>query len=294
MAEVALTYSYVYFAAPGPHERHPVRSPGGPGGFQLITQRSGGTLQTGDRFQLGVPLPPTQLVNRATYNFAFVNVSGGTPSGAQVSFDNANPPPSVTVASAPINVLAVYVPAGGGGGGGTGGSGTTIDSFDETTGGLFNDIFVSVGPDPGGELTTSGNDLGYVDTTNGQEGITAISPTSSGVIFDQWRILFPPGRMPGAFFRSAKVFPLSRWPFTGANHPKSWSTLGACRAQPDNSNPPTVCARARADPGIRDEPPSRIRDDQREYRVSRQAHSLLVQPRIGKAIGGLHLGECLS
>ena len=42
-------------------------------------------------------------------------------------------------------------------------------------------------------MTTSGNNLGYVDTTNSQEAITAISPTSSGVIFDQWRILLPPG-----------------------------------------------------------------------------------------------------
>jgi hypothetical protein len=204
MAQVTLTYSYVYFAAAGPHERRPVRSPGGPGGFQLISQRSGGTLQTGDQFQLGVPLPPTQLVNGATYTFAFVNVSGGTPSGAQVSFDNTNPPPFVTVASSPINVLTVYVPAGGSGGSGTGAPGATIDSFDETTGSLFNDIFVSVAPDPGGALTTSGNDLGFVDTTNSDEAITAISPTSSGVIFDQWRSLLPPGPDAGRVLSVAK------------------------------------------------------------------------------------------
>jgi hypothetical protein len=198
MAQVALTYSYVYFAAAGPHERRPVRTPGGPGGFEPISQKSGGTLQTGDQFQIGVPLPPTQLVNGVTFNFAFVNVSGGTPSGAQVSFDSANPPPYVTVASSPINVLVLYVPPPGRDGNGPpGGSGATIDSFDETTGGLFNDIFVSVAPDPGGALTTSGNNLGYVDTTNSQEAITAISPTSSGVIFDQWRILLPPSPVAG-------------------------------------------------------------------------------------------------
>ena len=197
MAQVALTYSSVYFGAAGPHERRPVRTPGGPGGFELISQKSGGTLQTGDQFQIGVPLPATQLVNGVTYNFAFVNVSGGTPSGAQISFDSANPPPYVTVASSPINVLVLYVPPPGGGGPGVGGSGATIDSFDETTGSLFNDIFVSVAPDPGGALTTSGNDLGFVDTTNSQEAITAISPTSSGVIFDQWRILLPPGPVAG-------------------------------------------------------------------------------------------------
>ena len=45
MAQVALTYSYVYLGAGGPHERRPVRTPGGPGGFELISQKSGGTLQ---------------------------------------------------------------------------------------------------------------------------------------------------------------------------------------------------------------------------------------------------------
>jgi hypothetical protein len=162
-------------------------------------------LQTGDQFQIGVPLPPTQLVNGVTYNFAFVNVSGGTPSGAQVSFDSANPPPYVTVASSPINVLVLYVPPPSGNGGPPGnGSGATIDSFDETTGSLFNDIFVSVAPDPGGVLTTSGNNLGYVDTTHSQEAITAISPTSSGVIFDQWRILLPPGPDRGQVLKVGK------------------------------------------------------------------------------------------
>jgi hypothetical protein len=193
MVQVALTYNYVYFGAGGPHQRRPVRTPGGPGGFQLISQKSGGTLQTGDQFQIGVPLPPTQLVHGVAYNFAFVNVSGGTPSGAQVSFDSTNPPPYVTVASSPMNVLVLYVPPPGGGGGAGGGSGATIDSFDETTGSLFNDIFVAVAPDAGGALTLSGNNLGYVDTTTAAEAITAISPTSSGVIFDQWRLLLPPG-----------------------------------------------------------------------------------------------------
>jgi hypothetical protein len=205
MAQVALTYSYVYLGAGGPHERRPVRTPGGPGGFELISQKSGGTLQTGDQFQIGVPLPPTQLVNSVTYNFAFVNVSGGTPSGAQVSFDSTNPPPYVTVASSPINVLVLYVPPPGPAVGvGDGSSGATIDSFDETTGGLFNDIFVSVAPDPRGVLTASGNNLGYVDTTNSQEAITAISPTSSGVILDQWRILLPPGPVVGDVLKVSK------------------------------------------------------------------------------------------
>src|SRR5277367_207086 len=164
MAKVALTYNYVYFGASGPHERRPVRSSGGPGGFTLIQEKSGGTLQTGDQFAIGVPLPPTQPVGNATYNFAFVNVSGGTPSGNQVSFDNGNPPPYVTVDTAPIVVLVVYVPAGGGRGRPVRDSGATIDSFDETTGSLFNDIFVSVAPDSGGAVTAAANNMGYVDT----------------------------------------------------------------------------------------------------------------------------------
>ena len=197
MAQVPLTYSYVSLGPSGPHERRPVRTPGGPGGFTLIEQKSGGTLQTGDRFQIGIPLPATQTVKGATLNFWFVNVSGGQPSGSQISFDNLNPPPFVIVESDPINVLALYVPTGGGGTSpGRGTPGATIDSFDETTGSLFNDIFVSVAPDPGGELTRSGNDLGFVSTAANEEAITALSPTSSGVNFDQRNVLGLPGANP--------------------------------------------------------------------------------------------------
>jgi hypothetical protein len=190
MVQVALTYNYVYFGADGPHERRPVRSAGGPGGFTLIQEKSGGTLQTGDQFQIGIPLPQTQQVGTATYNFAFVNVSGGTPSGSQVSFDYLNPPPFVTVDTAPIVVLAVYVPPAGNGGGS--GSGATIDSFNETSGSLFNDIFVSVAPDPGGGQTSEANNMGFVVTTTSQEVITALSPTSSEVVFDLWDMLEAP------------------------------------------------------------------------------------------------------
>jgi hypothetical protein len=194
MAQVPLTYNYVSLGPSGPHERRPVRTPGGPGGLILIEQKSGGTLQTGDVFQIGVPLPATQTFHGATLNFWFVNVSGGQPSGSQVSFDNLNPPPFVTVESAPIDVLVLYVPTGGSGGRpGSGTPGATIDSFDETTGSLFNDIFVSVSPDPGGELTSSANDLGFVSTAANEEAITALSPTSSGVVFDQWNVFAPPG-----------------------------------------------------------------------------------------------------
>ena len=88
-----------------------------------------------------------------------------------------------------IVVLVVYAPAGGGPG--PGGSGATIDSFDTTTGNLFNDTFVTVSPDPSGTLTTSGNVEGFV-ATNNAETITALSPTSpTGVDFIEWVTLLP-------------------------------------------------------------------------------------------------------
>jgi hypothetical protein len=200
---VSVTYDYVYFAGGGGHTRQP-RSTTGPGGFTLINSLPGGTLQSGDTFAAGAQpqtlteggstLPP---VPAKTYTFAFMNVSGGTPAGQTTpsgvnSFSSNVPPPPVTVGSAPIVVLVVYVPTGGGSGGT--GSGASIDSFDETTGELFDDTFVTVAPDPGGPpppLTTSGNVDGYVSTTN-TETITALTPTSpTGVDFDQWVLLYP-------------------------------------------------------------------------------------------------------
>ena len=53
MAQVPLTFNnYVSSGPSGPHERRPVRTPGGPGGLILIEQKSGGTLQR-RRFQIG-------------------------------------------------------------------------------------------------------------------------------------------------------------------------------------------------------------------------------------------------
>jgi hypothetical protein len=204
MPTVSVTYDYVYFTSGAGYTRQP-RSATGPGGFTLINSLPGGTLQSGDTFAAGaqpstlsvgggVTIPPSPA---KTYLFAFMNVSGGIPQGQTTpsgvsSFSSDAPPPSVTVSSTPIVVLVVYVPTGGGGTGG--GSGAIIDSFDETTGQLFDDTFVTVAPDPGGPpppLTTSGNVDGYVNTAN-TETITALSPTSpTGVDFDQWQLLYP-------------------------------------------------------------------------------------------------------
>jgi hypothetical protein len=196
VSTVTATYDYVYFGGGPGHTRQP-RSTTGPGGFSLISSLSGGTLQTGDLFAVGAQ-PATLLVNNATYNFAFMNVSGGVPPGQTSpsgvnSFNNISPPPPVTVGSTSIVVLVVYVPPVGGGPGGSG-AGASIDSFDESTGQLFSDTFVSVSPDPGGPpppLTKSGNVDGYVDTTKANETITALSPTSpTGVDFVQWVNLY--------------------------------------------------------------------------------------------------------
>ena len=178
-----LTYQYVYFAS-GPHTRQP-RSSSGPGGFSLIQTLPGGTLTSGDTF-VASPQPASQVVAGNTFPFSFMNVSGGKDGGV-TSYSASAPPASVTVANANIVVLVVYAPEGGIGTGG--GSGATIDSFDESTGSLFNDTFVTVSPDAGGVLTKSGNVDGYVDTTNA-ETITALSPTSpTGVEFVQWLTL---------------------------------------------------------------------------------------------------------
>ncbi len=189
-----LTYNYVYFAS-GPHTRQP-RSSSGAGGFTSIDSFSGGTLSAGDTFASTLQ-PATRTVDGATYDFAFLSVSGGT--GGGVVSTNANtPPPAVTVGSAAINVLVVYGPPSGGIGSG-GVDGATIDSFDITTGALFNDTFVKVTPDASGSLTGSGNVEGWVPSATGPITIAALSPTSpTGVDFEYWLNLGTDGKSTSA------------------------------------------------------------------------------------------------
>src|ERR1039458_7954408 len=119
-----------------------------------------------------------------TFNFAFVNYSGK-------SSTVYNSPPLVHVGKDPIDVLVVYVPVGGSNGPPS--YGATIDSFNETTGILFDDTFATVSGDPDGTLSLYANKEGYVDTTSSTETITALSPTSpTDVDFDQWVLLYPP------------------------------------------------------------------------------------------------------
>jgi hypothetical protein len=194
----AATYLYVYFAG-GKHNRKN-RPPGAAaGGFTFIKPpKPGGMWNPGDPFPCH-DYPQTEPVNGVNYNFSYMTVSGCVANGAQTtSFDCTTPPipmpPNGTpigleVGTAPITVVGVYVPPSVVGLGG----GVSIDAFDETTGTLFNDDFVSVSPDSHGVETQGGNNDGYVDTKNAAETITALSPTSpTAVNFTRWVRLGPP------------------------------------------------------------------------------------------------------
>jgi len=190
-----VTYNYVYFGTTGQHQRQPRTVTNG--GFTTIATQSGGQQSTGLTFQPG-QLPATEMVGNSTYNFAFVTITGGSKAagGPAVGVSATDPgaPPSVIVGTSNITVLAVYVPIGGGPcppGQNCNSSGATIDSFDETTGSLFNDTFVNVVPNVN-NVQTNGNKYGYVDTTGNAETINAISPTSpTGVNFSRWVKLEP-------------------------------------------------------------------------------------------------------
>ena len=194
MAEVTLEIVY-YAGGSGPHTRQP-RSTTQYGGFVPIDNLSGslgdftGLLHvTLGEMQKTVTDPTTGTV----YTFAFVNISGGTPNGVN-SFDPNIEPPPVTVGSAPVTVLVVYLPPPNGNGKPL--IGASIDAFDETAGTLVDDNFVTVAPDPDGSLTTSGNVDGWVPTTN-TETIAAyahITPTNDD--FDKWVYLTSPEMPP--------------------------------------------------------------------------------------------------
>jgi len=193
---VSVTYNYVYFGSIGKHQRQPRTVTNG--GFTTIASQSGGQQSTGLTFQPG-QLPGAEMVGNQTYDFSFVTITGGVKTAGGptigVTSTTANAPPSVLVGTSNIEVLVVYVPVGGGPctpPANCTSSGATIDSFDETTGTLFNDTFVKVAPDTNGALTQSGNVYGYVDTTASAETITAQSPTSpTGVNFSRWVNLEP-------------------------------------------------------------------------------------------------------
>lgn len=190
----AVTYNYVAFLG-GPHQRQPTRA--GPGGFTVLQSNSGGSPTSGT---FAAPSPPKTISigappDQETFDFSFMTVSGGSltlgdPPVGLTSFDTSNPPPPTFIGNTPINVVVVYVATGGGGT--RNGTGATIDEFDQTTGQLINDTFVTVTPDPDGTLTASGNVEGFVATMNAEEIVALPTTSPTGVKFVNWVKLGPP------------------------------------------------------------------------------------------------------
>jgi hypothetical protein len=182
-----LTIQYVYFAASGSHTRQP-RAITSYGGFTPIPGLNGpgtATLMTGSAYQ-PLPADPTITVGTLTVNFAFVNVCGCT-EGGLVSYVAATPPPVGTVGTNPILVNYVYLPEGGGIGTTTG---ATIDAYNQTSGTLVDNDFVTVSPDSSGSLTATANVDGWVDTTSSGYTITADHPNIGAYLSDPTNLIF--------------------------------------------------------------------------------------------------------
>ena len=189
----AVTYNYVAFLG-GAHQRQPTRL--GPSGFNVLQSNSGGSPTSGT---FAAPSPPKTISigappDQETFEFSFMTVSGGSltlgdPPVGLTSLDSSKPPPPTFIGITPINVVVVYVATGGGNGNGTG---ATIDEFDQTTGQLINDTFVTVTPDPDGTLTASGNVEGFVATMNAEEIVALPTTSPTEVTFINWVKLGPP------------------------------------------------------------------------------------------------------
>jgi len=201
-----LTYQWVYFQA-GPHRRQPPPRASNGGFVELPTRAQWGPtgVITGQQVQWGGVLQKDWIVDnpdgsQLTYQFAFVNVTGGDPSPA--SSTDPNNPPAIQIGEDPVVVLVVYVPVEGPGIAPANDSGATIDAFDESTNLLVDDDFVIAYAPPGqtttkdAEQTTSGNVSGWVDTWSTGETIAAYPRISEytnnpSPDFDKWVNLLP-------------------------------------------------------------------------------------------------------
>jgi hypothetical protein len=182
-----LTIQYVYFAASGSHTRQP-RATTSYGGFTPIPGLNGAgtaTLMTGSAYQ-PPPADPTITVGTLVLNFAFVNVCGCT-EGARLSFVASMSPPVGTVGTIPILVNYVYLPQGNGSSPTTG---AVIDAYNQTSGTLVDNDFVTVSPDSSGSLTTTANVDGWVDTTSSGYTITADHPNIGAYLSDPTNLIF--------------------------------------------------------------------------------------------------------
>jgi hypothetical protein len=206
-----LTTQYVYFGSSGAHTRQPraVTSYGGFTPIPGLNPSGTATLASGTPFQAG-PMEPSLTISGVLYNFAFTSVSGCT-EGGLVSYAAGTPPPVGTVGTSPILVLVVYVPQGVSNGGGYG---AVIDAFNETTGSLVDNNFVTVSPDDSsGTITTEANVDGWVDTDSSGYTITADHPNigpyaalPTSALFDQWVVLTNPSP-PSSLVSGANLTP---------------------------------------------------------------------------------------
>lgn len=187
------TLDYVYFGGGRGRTRRP-RTNTAFGGLTPIDALSGSfPLGAGPWNIPGGWLSNTQtLPDATTLQLAFVNVSGALAGNQTWLSGSPIPPSQLTVGAKPITLMIVYVPVPDGSGNGPRDTGASIDAYDESTGTLVDDLFVAVSPDNG--QTASGNNNGWVDTTNADETITAnasITPTGPDPDqavgdFDKW------------------------------------------------------------------------------------------------------------
>jgi len=160
--------------------------PPGLGPIVCYSQQPPNTYVTGTPFTAPFPFPPAGLPCIPDYRFAFQSVTGLV-EGGQIS-TNIMAPCSGTVGTSPILVTNVYIPPGGTGPGGE--SGAIIDAFNAETGQFCDDTFVTVSPDSGGNLTSSGNVYGWVSSQGGDETITAYTHIMpSDMYFHDWQIV---------------------------------------------------------------------------------------------------------
>lgn len=112
----------------------------------------------------------------ATANFLFWSAGDGTDGQTTTS-----PTLSTTVGTAPLTVVAWYLPVGGGSGTGTG---YVIDAFSDALNDFVDDDFVTVSPD--GSLTSDANVVGWVPTGNAEELKAVPGSIHTGETFEHW------------------------------------------------------------------------------------------------------------
>jgi hypothetical protein len=128
------------------------------------------------------PFAPPQLTYTAdgsphTADFVFWSAGDGT-NGQTSTGQTLN----TTVGTAPLTLVAWYLPEGGGPGGP--GSGYIVDAFSDALNDFVDDDFVKVSPDDA--LSTDANVVGYVPTGSDEELAAVPGVIHTGERFEQW------------------------------------------------------------------------------------------------------------